>query len=89
MSQPTSAVRVEEYKRAFAATTIVFFIIWLIVAIGFHLPAKSLYSPPGSPARHNGAPTNWWMIQVSIALGVILAFAYALTINRLDEKYGM
>jgi putative solute:sodium symporter small subunit len=45
--------------------------------------------PYDSPARINGAPLNWWMIQISIALGVILAFAYAYTINRLDEKYGI
>lgn len=89
MSQSTTSVRVEEYKRAFAIATTVFFIIWLIVALGVHLPAKSLYTPPGQPGRLNGAPLNWWMIQISIALGVILAFAYAYTINKLDEKYGM
>jgi len=79
----------EGYKRAFTAATIVFFIAWAIIAIGFHLPAKSLYAPPGSPERINGAPLNWWMIQISIALGVVLAFIYAYVINKLDEKFGI
>ncbi|KSW11404.1 hypothetical protein CF15_00645 [Pyrodictium occultum] len=79
----------ERYKRAFMLATLVFFLVWLAIAFGLHLPAKSLYAPPGSPARINGAPLNWWMIQVSIALGVVLAFAYAFTINKLDEKYGI
>ena len=80
---------VNAYKRAFTAATLVFFLVWLVVAIIVHLPARSLYAPPGSSARINGAPLNWWMIQISIALGVILAFAYAYTINKLDEKYGV
>jgi len=63
--------------------------MWLVIAIGVHLPAKSLYVPPGSPSRINGAPLNWWMIQVSIALGVVLAFAYAYVVNKLDDKYGV
>lgn len=79
----------EGYKKAFTAATIVFFIAWAIIAIGFHLPAKSLYAPPGSPERINGAPLNWWMIQISIALGVVLAFIYAYVINKLDEKFGI
>jgi len=79
----------EDYKRAFTAATIVFFIAWAIIAIGFHLPAKSLHAPPGSPERINGAPFNWWMIQISIALGVVLAFIYAYVINKLDEKFGI
>jgi putative solute:sodium symporter small subunit len=79
---------VNSYKRAFYTATLLFFLAWLVIAIIVHLPARSLYAPPGSSARINGAPLNWWMIQISIALGVILAFAYAYTINRLDEKYG-
>ncbi|ALL01761.1 hypothetical protein Pyrde_1718 [Pyrodictium delaneyi] len=88
MSASTPVDR-EGYKRAFTAATIVFFIAWAIIAIGFHLPAKSLYAPPGSPERINGAPLNWWMIQISIALGVVLAFIYAYVINKLDEKFGI
>ena len=86
MPPPTS---VEGYKRAFLLTTLAFFLVWLVVAIGVHLPAKSLYAPPGSPSRINGAPLNWWMIQISIALGIVLAFAYAYVVNSLDEKYGV
>ncbi len=77
------------YKRTFTAATLVFFLIWLVIALLVHLPAKSLWAPPASSARINGAPLNWWMIQISIALGVILAFAYAITINKIDEKYGI
>jgi putative solute:sodium symporter small subunit len=79
----------ESYKRAFTAATLVFFIAWAIIAIGLHLPAKSLYAPPGSSERVNGAPLNWWMIQLSIGLGVVLAFVYAFVINKLDEKFGI
>ncbi|NOZ89200.1 MAG: DUF4212 domain-containing protein [Crenarchaeota archaeon] len=84
-----TTINIQAYKRAFALATLTFFIIWAIIAIGVHLPAKSLYAPPGSPERINGAPLNWWMIQISIALGVILAFAYAYTINSIDERYGI
>ena len=85
----STLVNREGYKRAFTAATLAFFIAWAIIAIGFHLPAKSLYAPPGSLERINGAPLNWWMIQISIGLGVVLAFVYAFVINRLDEKFGI
>jgi len=88
VSAPTTA-SVESYKRSFAALTAIFFTVWLIIAIVVHLPARSLWAPYNSPARINGAPLNWWMIQISIALGVVLAFAYAYAANRLDEKYGI
>jgi len=85
----SSANTIEAYKRSFALVTLVFFLIWLVIAIIVHLPARQLWAPVNSPSRINGAPLNWWMIQISIALGVILAFAYAYTVNRLDEKYGI
>jgi len=87
-SQATT-VPAESYKRDFARLTAIFFALWLIVAIVVHLPARRLWVPYDSPARINGAPLNWWMIQISIALGVVLAFAYAYAVNRLDEKYGI
>ena len=89
MPAASDAVRIDSYKRAFALTTLAFFLVWLVIAIGVHLPARELYSPPGSPGRINGAPLNWWLIQISIALGVVLAFAYAFAVNKLDEKYGV
>ncbi len=85
----TSQATIESYKKSFAGLTVLFFIIWLVIALLVHLPARQLWAPANSPARLNGAPLNWWMIQISIALGVVLAFAYAYTINRLDEKYGI
>jgi putative solute:sodium symporter small subunit len=88
VSAATTA-RLESYKKSFALWTTVFFLVWLTIALGVHLPARQLWAPANSPSRLNGAPLNWWMIQISIALGVILAFAYAYTINKLDEKYGI
>jgi len=82
-----STTRVLAYKRAFASWTILYLIAWIVIAFGAHLPAKKLYSPPGSEARIGGAPLNWWMIQISIALGIVLVFLYAYTINKLDDKF--
>ncbi|BEP17947.1 hypothetical protein PYJP_12990 [Pyrofollis japonicus] len=79
--------KVLAYKKAFATWTTIYFIVWLVIALGLHLPAKQFYAPPGSEARIGGAPLNWWMIQISIALGIVLAFLYAYTINKLDEKF--
>ncbi len=81
MSGKTSSV--VEYRKEFARITAAFFAVWAVIAIGLHLPARMLYQL----GRINGAPLNWWMIQVSIALGIVLAFAYAYVMNKIEEKY--
>ncbi len=83
------SARVEEHRKAFGAVTLAFFVVWFIIAILIHMPAPLFYVAPGEPDRIGGAPLNWWLIQASIAMGIVLAFAYSYVMNKIDEKYGV
>ncbi len=74
---------VVEYRKKFARVTAAFFAAWAVIALGLHLPANIFYQL----GRINGAPLNWWMIQISIFLGIVLAFAYAYVMNKIEEEY--
>ena len=60
--------------------------IWFLVSFGFSiLFAESLYD-----AKVGNLPASfWWAQQGAIMVFVVLIFAYALIMDRLDRKYGV
>lgn len=73
----------QSYWRTVLAITVAFTIIWFIVTYVVHAFAPQLHT-----VIVNDAPLNWWMIQGSISIGIILAFLYALIMNNyVDRKF--
>jgi len=71
------------YWRTLLTITAVFTIVWFIIVYVVHALALQLHK-----IVVNGAPLNWWMIQGSISIGIILAFLYALIMNNyVDKKF--
>ena len=60
--------------------------IWALVSYGFAIfGAKALYN-----IKVGSLPMSfWWAQQGSMFVFVILIFAYALIMDRLDRKYGV
>jgi putative solute:sodium symporter small subunit len=60
--------------------------IWFLVSFGFSiLFAEGLYD-----SRIGNLPASfWWAQQGAIMVFVVLIFAYALIMDRLDRKYGV
>ena len=60
--------------------------IWFLVSFGFSiLFAEGLYD-----AKVGNLPASfWWAQQGAIMVFVVLIFAYALIMDRLDRKYGV
>ena len=69
------------YWRTLLAITATFSTVWFIVTYVVHALAPQLHK-----IIVNGAPLNWWMIQGSISIGIILAFLYALIMNNYVDK---
>lgn len=71
------------YWRTVLTITSIFTIAWFIVTYVVHAFALQLHK-----IVVNGAPLNWWLIQGSISIGIILAFLYALVMNKyVDKKF--
>jgi len=71
------------YWRTVLIITSIFTIAWFIVTYVVHAFAPQLHK-----IVVNGAPLNWWLIQGSISIGIILAFLYALVMNNyVDKKF--
>ena len=71
------------YWRTVLTITAIFTTIWFIITYVVHAIAPQLHT-----VIVNGAPLNWWMIQGSISIGIVLAFLYALIMNNyVDKKF--
>ena len=74
------------YWRANLALMSVLLFIWFLVSYGFGI----LLVEPLNAIRLGGYKLGFWFAQQgSIYVFVVLVFAYAWSMNRLDRKYGV
>lgn len=82
---PSESARLEGYWREHWRLILTLLAIWFVVAYVPPPFAKSL----NSIHILTGFPLGYWLSsQFSITIFVILIFVYALTMNRVDKKYG-
>jgi putative solute:sodium symporter small subunit len=83
---PTRSERLEAYWRENQRLVLVLLVIWFIAGYGHPIWAKQL----NEIQILTGFPLGYYLAsQLSLAVFVILIFAYALIMNnRVDRKYG-
>jgi putative solute:sodium symporter small subunit len=79
----------EEYKRWFwerlVRVTVVFFILWTVIAIWWHIPAPHAWR---NVLLFGNMPLHWYLAAfISIWAGVLLIFVYHALMSKVDDEF--
>ncbi|RLI89186.1 MAG: hypothetical protein DRO98_01555 [Archaeoglobales archaeon] len=72
-----------EYWRKLKVITVVWMLLWTIPAILLHIPIETTKSI----RIFNGIPLHWFNAAfLAVVIGILLIFAYAFVMDRLDRE---